>query len=436
MFRRVFPKPLACLALIGMIGLVGCEKEVILPGEREDIRATDVELTNESRSIRLAAQTANQTWTQGAGTPAYRTTHPALRSAPTLAWSASIGEGNSRRQRITAEPIVSGGLIYTLDAQATVTATATNGGRVWSTELTPARDSEKDATGGGMAIYNGRLYVSSGFGLLTTLDAKTGAILWQQKLDATGSGQPTVVDGLIYLVAGDNTGWAIKTDDGRIAWQISGTPSLSNVLGAPAPAVSGKYAVFAFGSGDLTAVFRRGGLRRWSGSVAGQRVGRSVSQVSDITGAPMIVGGTVYAGNHSGRLSSFDLESGDLNWVALEGALSNIWPGGDSLFVITDRLQLARISTADGQVVWAQDLPGFIKDKPRRRGPVYAHYGPVVAGGRVAVASGDGVLRFFKPEDGSLVHQVQIPDGAASAPVVAGQTLYVLSQKGQLHAFR
>ncbi len=436
MLRSVFPKQAAILALGAALILAGCEREVILPGEREDLRGTEPELVNQSRSIRMAGQTANKSWTHGIGTPSYRTSHPALRSAPVLVWSANIGEGNTRRQRITAEPIIANGLIYTLDATARVTATATNGGTVWSTDLTPPRDTDKEATGGGIAYSNGRVYVSSGFGKLATLDAKTGNIHWQQQLDATGSGQPTVMDGLIYLVAGDDTGWAIKTDDGRIAWRINGTPSLANVLGAPAPAVSGKYAVFAYGSGDVEAVFRRGGLRRWGASVAGERVGRTVSQVSDITGAPVIVGNTVYAGNHSGRTVAFDLETGDRKWTALEGALGNIWPAGDSLFVVTDRLQLARISAADGQVIWAVDLPGYVKDKPRRRGPVYAHYGPVVAGGRVVVASSDGVLRFFKPEDGSLVHQAQIPDGAASSPTVAGQTLYVVSKAGQLHAFR
>ena len=34
---------------------------------------------------------------------------------------------------------------------------------------------------------------------------------------------------------------------------------------------------------------------------------------------------------------------------------------------------------------------------------IYAHYGPVLAGGRLVVASSDGVLRFFSPTDGALV---------------------------------
>ncbi|MEX0285923.1 MAG: PQQ-binding-like beta-propeller repeat protein [Paracoccaceae bacterium] len=426
-------------AAAAVVTLASCEREVILPGDREDIRDATVaerQFENQSPAISLSGQTANTSWAQGPGSPTYRTTHPALSSAPQRFWSANIGLGNTRKQRITAEPIIGGGLIYTLDASARVSAFANNGGTVWSTDLTPVLEDDGDATGGGMAYYQDRLYVSSGFGNLTALNAKTGAVLWKQKLDATGSGQPTIVDGLLYVMAGDNTGWVINIKDGTIAWQVTASPSLANVLGAPPPAISGKYAVFGFGSGDVLTVFRRGGLRRWEASVAGQRVGRTAAQVTDVTGPPMIVGSRVYVGNHSGRTAAFDMETGDRLWTASQGALGNIWPAGNSLFVVTDRQQLARISTSDGSLIWAVDLPGFKKDKPRRRGPVYAHYGPVVAGGRVFVASSDGVLRAFNPQNGALTHQTALPGGAASQPVVANRTLYVVSQEGQLHAFR
>ena len=301
--------------------------------------------------------------------------------------------------------------------------------------VTPS-DGDADATGGGMAYSNGVLYVSSGFGRLTALDAKTGAVRWQKRLDATGSGSPMVNDGLLYLVAGDETGWTINTKDGRIAWQIEGTPSVGNVLGAPAPVIASDLAVFAFGSGDVAATFRRGGIRRWNASVAGGRRGRAAAQIVDVTGSPMVVGNTIYIGNHSGRTVAFDAATGERRWTADEGAVDTVWPAGNSIFLISDRSQLVRLNAADGSVIWAQDLPSFVKDKRGRRGPIFAHYGPILAGGRIVIASNDGYLRFFNPVNGALVHQVEVPGGATTAPVVAGQTLYVVSSKGDLHAFR
>ncbi len=440
----VFPRAGFILLGAAFLAMTGCaEKERILPGAREDVRVTPEDalvtadtVTNASRAIRLPSQSVNATWAQPFGTETYRTAHPALRVVPQLAWSTSIGSGDSRRQRITASPVVAGGLIYTLDSGARVSAVSPSGGVVWSTDLTPPADSEGQATGGGMAYDKGTLYVSSGFGRLAALDATSGATRWIQKLGSTGSGTPLVRDGLIYLVAGDDTGWAVKTDDGRVTWQFEATSSVANVLGAPAPALAGDLVVFGFGSGDLVATFRRGGLQRWNATVAGQRVGRAIARIGDVTGGPVVVGKRIYAGNHSGRLVALDAESGERIWTAREGALGPVWPAGDSIFSVTDKNQLVRIDAGTGSVIWAIDLPNFVKDKPRKRGRVFANYGPVLAGGQIVVASSDGLMRFFSPESGALTGSVQVPGGATSAPVVANRTLYVMGAKGELHAFR
>ena len=52
------------------------------------------------------------------------------------------------------------------------------------------------------------------------------------------------------------------------------------------------------------------------------------------------------------------------------------------------------------------------------------------------MASSDGVMRGFDPVSGDLVSSIDIPSGAASQPVIVDGVLYVLSQNGQLHAYR
>ncbi|MBQ4807329.1 PQQ-binding-like beta-propeller repeat protein [Phaeobacter sp. HS012] len=413
------------------------EPEVILRGERLDLRDDSVTVvSNETRAIALPATRNNASWPQGPGVEGLRPAHPALAAAPNAIWSTSIGDGDSRRQRITATPVVGDGRIYTLDSGAKVSAVSPAGALQWQSELLPASDSSGQATGGGLAYDGGVLYVSSGYGVLTALDAASGATIWRQELEATGSGQPTVRDGLVYLVAGDDTGWAVHAKDGRIAWQVQATPSPSNILGAPAPAVTSDLAIFAFGSGDLTATFRKGGLRRWNASVAGKRIGRTISRISDVTGAPVVSGNRMYVGNQSGRTAAFDLGSGDRLWTAPHGAVDPVWAVAGNVFLISDLGQLVRLDADSGDAIWATNLPGYLKDKPRKRGAVVAHHGPVLAGGQVVVASNDGLLRFFSPESGALLRSVAVPGGASTAPVVANGTLYVVSTKGELHAFR
>ena len=447
--KRFAVHPVMCGLFAGALVLSACtERETYLVGERENVRSvlTDPDLAeplqvrdtspNESRPIALGAASNNASWSQSPGTPKYRTSHPALRAAPQLAWSADIGQGDSRKLRISANPVVASGRVFTLDASATVTATSTSGATLWSRDLTPASDKAGQSSGGGLAVEGDTVYVSVGYGYLSAIDAASGAVRWSQDLDASGTGTPTVYGDLVYLTAGDDTGWAVRKSDGRIQWQVSATPSLQNVLGTPAPVVNDQLAIFSFGSGEVQAVFRRGGLPRWNTAVVGKRPGRAMSSISDVTSAPMLSGDTLYAGNQSGRLMALKLGSGQPAWTAREGAIGPVWPIGGSVFALTDLNELVRLDANDGSRIWGVPLPNFVKSKPKRQSEVYAHHGPVVAGGRVIVASSDGLLRSFDPRDGSLLGTTEIPGGATTAPVVAGGTLYLVSRKGQLHAFR
>lgn len=435
--------------LIGLVGaalLAACgERDVILPGERESLRAVlsdaeeaAIDTIPENRTVALKAGrvTTNANWTQRHGTPSTRTDHPAFGGAMQMLWAADIGAGNSRRNRITADPVVAGGRIFTLDAEARVSATGTDGNPVWSTNLLPPNDKAHDATGGGLAYADGKLFVSSGFGLMTALDAASGAQLWQQKLDATGSGAPTVAGNTVYLVAGDNTAWALNAENGRIRWQLDATPSKNNILGAPAPALNGQVAIFGFGSGELQAAFRGGGLRLWDSLISGQRAGFARASVTDITGDPVISGNTVYAGSQSGRMVALNAGTGERIWTAKEGPMSPVWVAGDSVFLVSDRNELVRLAAADGTRIWGTKLSHFAKDRPRRQKTLFAHYGPVLAGGRLIVASGDGYVRAFDPTSGNEVGRAEIPGGASANPVFAGGIMYVVGAKGQLFAFR
>lgn len=158
--------------------------------------------------------------------------------------------------------------------------------------------------------------------------------------------------------------------------------------------------------------------------------------IRDVTGEPVIAGNMVIAGTSSGRIAALDRTTGQQIWSAREGAVSPVLPVGNAVFAVNDQNQLIRLDLATGGLVWARDLPYFVDQKPKKQDKIYAQFGPVLAGGRLFVASSDGVLRSFDPASGNLVGQAEIPGGAATAPVVAGGTLYVTGRDGNLHAFR
>ena len=157
--------------------------------------------------------------------------------------------------------------------------------------------------------------------------------------------------------------------------------------------------------------------------------------MTDITGEPVIKNDVIYTGNPVGRTMALSM-SGDRLWTAAEGTTGPVWVSGGSVFLISDEAQLIRLDAATGARIWGVDLPYYTKEKAKRRKAIYANFGPVLAGGKLWVASSDGVMRGFDPKDGSLVANVALSGGAATRPAVVGGVAYVVSRDGKLLALR
>lgn len=447
----------ATIILLGLL-VAGCgEREEILQGKREDLRSPNPgavaeaaaeapateedgagadEPVNQALPIELPTPVNLASWTHMGGNARHAAGHPVLSASPRVVWSANIGAGNSRRNRMTSEPVVQDGRVYTLDSRSTVAATSAETGAIlWQATLAPSIEGRDDASGGGLAIGSGILAVTTGFGELSALNPETGAVLWQQKLEAPVSGAPAVADGMVYVGGRDSRAWAVDATNGRVKWQLSNTPELTGFLGAGSPVLSDRLALFPFASGEVMAALRQSGVRVWTSLVSGERPGRAYTGVRDFSGSPVIVDNVVYAGTSAGRLSAMT-SGGERIWTAREGAADAVSVAGGSVFVVSDQAELLRLDAETGERIWGVPLPYYTKERIRRRKAIFANYGPVLAGGRLWVGSSDGTLRGFDPVDGSEVARVAIPGGAASRLAVVNGTAYLLSGKGQLLALR
>ncbi len=443
---------LGLTALAAVLLLSACERELVLSGERFPVRADldasvptednpapsapPVRPANQSVPISLPAPSASGDWSHRGGSARHASPHGQLSATPQRVWSAAIGAGSSRKNRIAASPVVADGRIVTMDSRSLVVATATNGGRLWQTDLTAPWDRGGDVSGGGVALGGGMVFVATGYGELVALQAGTGAVVWRQRLASPVAGAPAYDGGTVYVATRDGAGWAVDARTGKVQWTIPGTAGVLAVAGSAAPAVTDRTVIFPFASGELLAALRLNGLRAWGAPVTGQRVGRAYQGLTDVTGDPVVVGGTIYAGTAAGRTAAINAGNGERIWTAVEGALGAPLVVGGSVFVVNDEARLVRMDAATGEVIWSADMPYFVNERPRRQKAITAHYGPVLAGGRIVVVSGDGLLRQFNPADGTLVGTADIPGGAASAPALAGGALYVVGGNGQLHAFR
>ncbi|MBV7410029.1 PQQ-like beta-propeller repeat protein [Maritimibacter sp. DP1N21-5] len=442
------------LLLIGAVAaLSACaEREVIFQGQRESLFSPDPEVVGEAEAARfaqteaeananraapisLASMNSLGAWPGVAAGPSHNVPHLAFSAAPQVVFSVPIGQGSTRKYKVTAEPVVADGRVFTMDSRLQVTATSTGGGALWSADLTRPGDRGGEATAGGLAYGAGMVFASTGGGELVALNPGSGAVIWRQDLGAPGSGAPTFADGTVYVLNAYNRLLAVTASNGRVQWQLPGTPSKPSLMGSAAPAIAGENVIVPFSIGSLVAVNRQTGEPAWVVPVKGVRTGRGYSVVSEISGAPVVSGSTIYAQNFSGAGTAVTT-SGQALWTSAEGATGPVTVAGGSIFMVSDTLELVRVDASTGDRIWGVPLPGYVKEKPRRRKAVYPSYGPTLAGGRLWVASGDGYLRAFSPTDGTLAASVALPAGAASRPVIVGGVAYIVTEKGTLVALR
>ncbi|WP_306044843.1 PQQ-like beta-propeller repeat protein [Nioella sp. MMSF_3534] len=432
------------LGLLAMLAACA-EREVILEGDRfgtrtpldqafPGIEAPEV-AEDTAAPISLAEPVTLDSWPMRSLTTRNVVPHLSLSAAPVELWASDIGQGNTRRARITADPVMADGRIFTLDSDAQLTATGTDGSTLWTADLTAGYERGGGVSGGGLAVVGGVVYATTGYGELIALQPANGEVLWRQRLGA-GITAPTVTDNSVYVVSRDSQAWSLNPENGRIRWQLPAGPATAVLSGGASPALTDRLVIFPFGSGELVATLRLSGVRVWGTTVAGARRGVAYNDLNDITGDPVIVGNTLYAGNQSGRVVAMEASSGERLWTAQDGAYSPVLPAGDSIFFVSDRNELIRLDAETGTRIWGTELPLYVNERERRRQAVFTHYGPILAGGRLVVASGDGNIRFFDPESGAELSRVEIRGGAAAHPIVVGGTLYVVSGAGRLHAFR
>ena len=417
--------------------LISCgRREEILPGDREAIRPAQelLEEFDNLPALRVANPVSNANWTHRNGTASHDLEHVALQAPLQQIWNVNIGKGNSKKTRITAEPIVVGDQIFVMDAIGKVSSVSTGGALQWTADLRPERDARDDISGGGLAYADGTLVASTGYGDVVAIDPSNGSEIWRQRFNSSLTAAPAISENTVIAVSVANEAMAMDLRNGRIRWRVVSGGSNTAVAGGGTPAIAGRLAVIPFPSGELVALTTISGIRVWSSAVTGSRLGLARGVFAPVSGDPVIDNGQVIAANQAGRMASIQLRSGQRNWTVDEGSYSPVWVTGNSVFVMNDLAKLKRLSRSSGAVLWSQDLP----EKPDRRRvrSVYAHFGPVLAGGRLYVASSDGAIRSFNPQNGTPLETLEIGPGAASHMAVASGRLYLVNENGQLLAFQ
>lgn len=416
----------------------GRGEEPPLPGKRIAILTEDNTIQPDnsiaSLQVRLPKAQVNEAWSQAGGNAIHALYHVELGEAPEVDWTADVGSGSSDDSQILAEPLVVGDTVYTMDSRSIVTAfEAESGKRRWRTDV---ELDEEDAGffGGGIAYEAGRLYVSTGFARVFALDAGSGEVVWSQSIPGPMRSAPTVSDGRVFVITIDNQLHALDAASGRTLWSHTGIQEVATLLGGASPAVQGSTVIAPYSSGELFALLAENGRVLWGDLLAGVRRIDPIADLADIRGLPVIDRGLVLAASNAGRMIAIDLRRGERAWDIDLGSLQTPWVSGDFVYVVTGDAQLVCLTRASGRIRWVQPLQAF-EDEASRNDPIFWR-GPVLAGGRLVLAGSHGQGLWVSPLSGEIIGDFSLPGSVAVTPVVAGRTVYFLTDGGTLVAMR
>jgi outer membrane protein assembly factor BamB len=388
-------------------------------------------------------------WALPGGTAEQSIEHVQAGGNLSIAWKKKFGEKSSRGAHVTAPPIAVNGKVYVMDGEATVSAhDAQSGAEVWHVDLRPRNKRDKEAFGGGLAIADGKLVVSSGYRFVAQLNADTGAVIWKTNTEQPIHAAPTVSGGRVFVVAIDNTLLTFDAATGAEGWTYQALSESARILASSSPAVSGDTVVASFGSGELVALRAANGNDLWNEALSRASRTNALSEIRDIPGRPVIYQGDVFAVSHSGIFAATDLRTGQARWTLPITGITSPWAAGDVVYVVDKAGKVYCASRETGQVYWIRDL-GEGREK-KVRGAFFAKLGkgkkknvvhplwssPILASGKLITASDSGELVAINAKTGVVEKTVQLGQPVLIGPIALNGTIYIATDEAQLIALR
>lgn len=435
--------------LAGLAGLAGCATlhDVVtgnfsdlfktpkarLPGKREPVLMPgEGPGPGNAGPVSLPPARVNASWAQPGGDAAHAMGQLALRGKMDQVWQADVGTGGGYRRKLTAQPVVIGNRVFSMDSRAVVNGYAlSDGTRLWRTH-TRAEDQRGFNIGGGISSDGVSVFAANGLADLVALDAATGKVRWRTNLGTPARSGPAIVDDHLYIPTIDSRIIACNRLTGKILWNYQGPHVVTGVLGEPAPAVADGFVVAGFDSGDLVALRADTGLVAWTDTLAAVGGPSVLTDFSAIRGLPVIQNGRVFAIGMGGLMIANDLRSGRRLWQVGVGGATTPWVADDVLFVVTSGQQMLALSATTGASHWMVQLPRYTNPKDQS-GPII-WFGPVLVAGRLVVAGTDGRLLALDPENGSTVGEHHLSSKATVPPIVAAGMMFLLTTDGTLTA--
>lgn len=265
--------------------------------------------------------------------------------------------------------------------------------------------------------------VVTGKNEVVALDATR--VLWKHRLETQVYTAPLVAGGRVFVLGADRSVTALDGRTGGEIWQLprSGDPLVLREAGV---LTSVGNVLLAGISGRLTAINPGTGGVVWDAPIAVPRGTNDVERLVNLVAGVDQQGNTLCARAYQAAVGCIDLASGRTLWTHKADGQRGVAGDSERVYGAESDGRVVAWKANNGEEAWATDLL-----KWRRL------TGALVLGRSVVLGDSDGTVYFLARDSGRLLDRVRTgSSGIAATPVVAGDTLVVVTRAGAVHGYR
>ena len=334
-------------------------------------------------------------------------------------WSAQVDDKKAVALRLGLGISIDGNRVYAAGHKGDVVALDLASGRVvWHAKT-------RAPLSGGTAASPELVLVGASDGQLFAF-APNGDRRWVVRLNGEVLAPPTISDHLIAVRTGDGKLHALSPGDGHELWvQEQQVPRLS-LRGTARPVIVGEAVLCGFDNGKVMAVSTGDGSVLWEAQVTPPHGRTELERLSDIDSAVGVSGHDVYAVGFQGRVAMLALDTGQVWWSHETSSYRGLTLDQDTMYVATADGEVVALKTRTGAEVW------------RQKALLHRGLSPIAVMDN-ALVTGDfqGYVHFLDKASGGLAARVQEGKVRISTPpVVAGDMVVVVNDRGQINAYR
>jgi outer membrane protein assembly factor BamB len=314
----------------------------------------------------------------------------------------------------------------TINVSGTTVTVASSDGTVAAIDGATGRDLWRATVGGPIAAGAGSdgqvAAVVTASNELVAL--ASGKQLWREKLSAVSYTPPFVAGGRVFLLGADRSVSAFDGQSGRKLWTQArpGEPLVLRHAGVML-AVGNTLVVGL--SGRLAGLDPLTGRVLWEAPIATPRGINDVERLVDLVGTVSRVGDSVCARAFQAAVGCVDASRGMVVWTKAANGAEGLTGDGTTVFGTEEDGRVTAWQRANGERAWQSD-------RLRYR----TLTAPLLLGRSVVIGDDSGMVHLLSRQDASPLNRLT-PDGSAimAAPVVAGNTLVVLTRNGGVFGY-